>query len=125
MTISPWDLEIVNRVLDDIRRQFPVREGFGYEDKIQEIIHKHIWDVLANLQFAYEKEAEYVGEKIAKEYEVKICEHCKGNIAIRNPTGFCDHLYYPDNCPVCKIANTIRYDPKFLNTNNKIAEEDK
>lgn len=30
------------------------------------------------------------------------CPHCKGDIAIRNPMGFCDHLYYPTNCEVCK-----------------------
>ena len=23
------------------------------------------------------------------------CEYCGGDIAIRNPTGNCDHLYYP------------------------------
>lgn len=32
----------------------------------------------------------------------KICKHCKMPIAIRNPSGYCDHLYYPDNCPICK-----------------------
>lgn len=30
------------------------------------------------------------------------CPHCKMDIAIRNPSGFCDHLYYPDYCEVCK-----------------------
>ena len=30
-----------------------------------------------------------------------ICKHCGGEIAIRNPKGFCDHLYYPENCTVC------------------------
>src|SRR3990167_8539749 len=29
------------------------------------------------------------------------CEHCKGDIAIRNPSGFCDHLHYPEYCDVC------------------------
>lgn len=24
------------------------------------------------------------------------CKHCGGPIAIRNPTGNCDHLYFPD-----------------------------
>lgn len=32
------------------------------------------------------------------------CAHCKGPIAIRNPKGFCDHLYYPENCETCKKA---------------------
>jgi hypothetical protein len=25
-----------------------------------------------------------------------ICQHCGGPIEIRNPSGFCDHLYWPD-----------------------------
>jgi len=25
------------------------------------------------------------------------CKHCGGEVAIRNPTGECDHLYWPDN----------------------------
>jgi len=30
------------------------------------------------------------------------CPHCKGEIAIRNPSGYCDHQYYPENCETCK-----------------------
>ena len=30
------------------------------------------------------------------------CNHCGMDIKIRNPSGFCDHLYYPDYCEVCK-----------------------
>jgi hypothetical protein len=26
-----------------------------------------------------------------------LCKHCGGPIAIRNPTGTCEHLYWPDN----------------------------
>lgn len=25
-----------------------------------------------------------------------MCKHCGGPISIRNPTGNCDHLYFPD-----------------------------
>lgn len=32
----------------------------------------------------------------------KICLHCGGDIAIRNPTGNCDHLHYPENCIICQ-----------------------
>ena len=28
---------------------------------------------------------------------MKLCEYCNEDIEIRNPTGKCDHLYYPDN----------------------------
>ena len=30
------------------------------------------------------------------------CEHCKESIEIRNPSGDCDHLYYPEYCAICK-----------------------
>lgn len=37
------------------------------------------------------------------------CSHCGGIIAIRNPTGNCDHLYWPDMLTdEAKIANGFR-----------------
>lgn len=30
------------------------------------------------------------------------CPHCKMDKAIRNPSGYCDHLNYPEYCDVCK-----------------------
>jgi len=36
----------------------------------------------------------------------KNCEHCKMDIAIRNPSGFCDHLYYPESCKVCNAPKS-------------------
>lgn len=33
----------------------------------------------------------------------RICPHCKGDVAIRNPKGFCDHLYYPEYCRTCQL----------------------
>lgn len=49
--------------------------------------------------------------------ENKICGHCHGLIAIRMPVpdSGCDHLYYPDNCEVCKkgkYAGAV-YDPQY------------
>ena len=32
----------------------------------------------------------------------QICKHCGGDVRIRNPSGYCDHLYYPDYCKTCK-----------------------
>ena len=32
----------------------------------------------------------------------RICDHCGGDIEVRNPKGYCDHLFYPDSCGVCK-----------------------
>ena len=31
-----------------------------------------------------------------------ICDHCHGDIRIHNPSGFCNHIYYPENCEICK-----------------------
>lgn len=36
------------------------------------------------------------------------CSHCNGDIEIRNPHGFCDHLYYPDCCSVCTANKNDR-----------------
>jgi len=35
----------------------------------------------------------------AKDY---LCPHCNEDKRIRNPTGYCDHLHYPENCDICK-----------------------
>ena len=32
----------------------------------------------------------------------KLCDHCQTPIAVRNLSGFCDHLYYPEACSVCE-----------------------
>jgi len=34
--------------------------------------------------------------------EENICPHCKMDKRIRNPSGYCDHLYYPDYCEICQ-----------------------
>ena len=36
--------------------------------------------------------------------EDNTCNHCGMAITIRNPSGFCDHLEYPEYCDVCKGA---------------------
>ena len=38
-------------------------------------------------------------KKLPKQF---ICPHCKGDIRIRNPKGYCDHLYYPEYCDKCQ-----------------------
>ena len=30
------------------------------------------------------------------------CPHCEMDKRIRNPSGYCDHLYYPEHCDICK-----------------------
>jgi len=43
-----------------------------------------------------------------------VCKHCGGDIRIRNPKGFCDHLYYPDYCEVCtKIEKEKKNEKKI------------
>ena len=40
---------------------------------------------------------------------MELCKHCGGLKAVRNPTGTCDHLYWPDNLTEeAKIANGYR-----------------
>lgn len=36
--------------------------------------------------------------------EMNICLHCNQSKDIRNPSGFCDHLYYPESCPTCSLS---------------------
>jgi hypothetical protein len=59
-------------VLDDIRREFPIKEALAYEEKIERIIYEHIWDVLSVLQTKYEKEADLSMDEMAKNYEKQI-----------------------------------------------------
>jgi hypothetical protein len=37
----------------------------------------------------------------------KICPHCKMNKNIRNPSGYCDHLHYPEACNICQAMQPI------------------
>mgnify|MGYP001597742060 CR=1 FL=1 len=34
------------------------------------------------------------------------CPNCGGDIAVRNPTGKCDHLYYPENVPASRYKES-------------------
>ena len=43
----------------------------------------------------------------------RTCEHCKYPIDIRNLSGFCDHLYYPENCRVCYEREQRRHGHKI------------
>lgn len=43
------------------------------------------------------------------EAPIEKCAHCGGLVAIRNPRGDCDHLYWPDNLTEeAKRANGYR-----------------
>jgi|SRR3990167_11046796 len=51
-----------------------------------------------------------------------VCIHCGGDKQIRNPKGYCDHLYYPDYCDRCKeLLN--KKPPKKVELPEKITEK--
>lgn len=37
----------------------------------------------------------------------EICKHCGYPISLRNPSGYCDHLYYPEYCEVCNKKKKV------------------
>jgi len=61
-------------------------------------------------------------EKIPSLYELyrglEVCPHCDQNIKERNPTGYCDHLYYPNECPICKEIYSEENIDERRKTNN-------
>jgi hypothetical protein len=67
--ISPQDLKVVDRVLDDILLQFPEREEIDYEDKIWNILAHKVGDVVVVLRGKYNCEADMYMEGMAKYYE--------------------------------------------------------
>jgi len=38
----------------------------------------------------------------------EICSHCNCLVELRNPSGFCDHLYYPESCALCLDAKNTK-----------------
>lgn len=44
----------------------------------------------------------FYSEVVVNMNNEEICKHCQHPVKIRNPSGFCDHLYYPENCPQCR-----------------------
>jgi len=37
-----------------------------------------------------------------KDVAFRVCMHCEQSVELRNPTGYCDHLYYPEKCLICR-----------------------
>jgi hypothetical protein len=62
--MTPQDMSVVDRVFNDIRREFPVKEAIDYEDKIRQIVNQKIWDVLTILQDVYNEEVDYVMDEM-------------------------------------------------------------
>lgn len=38
----------------------------------------------------------------------RLCEHCHEPLNIRNPSGYCDHLYFPENCKICELMGRVK-----------------
>lgn len=51
-----------------------------------------------------------------------ICRHCNMDIRIRNPSGFCDHLYYPEGCLVCQSYDDVQIQ-KPITVNKEFVDE--
>jgi hypothetical protein len=86
-------------------------DDFDYEFKTKDAITKSVEDLAAmrwNVQQSDNKARERLFKSKPKDAKVdkichaELCPHCNELIALRNPSGFCDHLYYPENCEVCK-----------------------
>lgn len=50
----------------------------------------------------------------------ELCKHCNMPVEIRNPSGYCDHLYYPDYCKICQ---KIQSNEKVIKTKIKKLEK--
>jgi hypothetical protein len=77
----------------------PIEEAGGFGDGF---IHQH---------------CQSCGNLCGVKREPDECPHCHMSKAERNPSGYCDHLYYPDNCEVCKPE---RKEIKPLNNNQSV-----
>lgn len=49
-----------------------------------------------------------------KRNPTRLCNHCGGDLDIRNPKGFCDHMYYPEYCLPCQIGVDYTKAPEWL-----------
>ncbi len=89
------DKEKVKKAIDDIICPLEV----GRSEEVKELLLKELGLNVSPLTKQEIRIARQAGMT-----EGRICNHCGGEIAIRNPRGYCDHLYYPDYCEVCKSA---------------------
>lgn len=79
------------------------------------------WQVEIGNDYCGKAKVELVKKVVRKKKDLKIlpsflkqviCNHCKGELTIRNPKGFCDHLYFPDNCKECQKRAIEKVKPK-------------
>ncbi len=57
------------------------------------------WEARKWLQDEVER---YIRGEIKRPSKEVTCPHCFLDIELRNPSGYCDHLHYPESCKVCQ-----------------------
>lgn len=60
-------------------------------------MHQYILDCVNRPPFQTLDNVSFGEKKVQPPKEAKECEWCGFEIELRNPSGNCDHLYYPDN----------------------------
>jgi len=82
---------------------------YGYTGKDRAVLITHTQDAFGipdgYLMLSIELLPEEKGECEGEVFERELCEHCKMDKSLRNPSGFCDHLQWPDYCETCQKAN--------------------
>jgi len=58
-------------------------------------LHDDLWCPHCHAKF--EEIKDNSDSRVDEALNEDLCEYCGGLKKIRNPTGKCDHLYYPDN----------------------------
>ena len=89
---------------DELLKEGPIRAN---NPEKEPLITYHLADGgkwVHSTKIIMEEKTIIIGKNARWETNETICKHCGGEIAIRNPQGYCDHLYYPDYCEVCKSA---------------------
>jgi hypothetical protein len=54
-----------------------------------------------------------------------LCPHCNGLLTLRNPSGFCDHLHYPESCEVCQKIESDAADADYQTQKSRNEAETK
>ena len=82
-----------------------------YKRRVPRRINTGSWGCPKEYQSGWEIDEDKVPYRSSKKYKkkvMKICDHCKMDIEIRNPSGYCDHHYYPYCCNVCNEPGRLK-----------------
>ena len=57
--ITPQDMQVIDRVFDDIREALPIKKNpIGLVEKISNTYHEEVWETLNTLQQVYNAEVD-------------------------------------------------------------------